>query len=233
MSLDNQFVFINFILFYIALSLVLVFSIITIVYYYKKKDELEDSDKKSVFSWMLFFIIIVIQLFIMSLWKFWITDVFLANILERIANTLVFLAMLIKVIDIERSCNKLDYYKGYWFSIVSGISMSISILIDPVILKVISPFQMVFVAMMFCGVAIFPIIYFYVAIKSLGNIRTNALLVSAGAVFIGLGYLFRPANLIAYRVDPILNILVDYLYITFPISLMIGFTLIFISMRNK
>jgi len=226
---------INFILLMVSISLAALVAIITFITFQRKKDTYEDIDRKNVISWGVFFIVLIIQLGIMIYWKFFVTDSFLSNIFERITNTVFFLTALIKVVDIEISINKtFDFYKGYYFTILLVVVLCINIFIDPDLLKVIGPLQVVFLTIMTVGFSIFPIIFFYVAIKSTGEIKQNSLLVSAGAVFLGLGYLFRPLNLIAYRAfSPLLSTLIDYLYITSPVSIIIGIVLIFISFMRK
>ncbi|MHC1590474.1 MAG: hypothetical protein ACXQS8_00135, partial [Candidatus Helarchaeales archaeon] len=70
-------------------------------------------------------------------------------------------------------------------------------------------------------------------LKSSDNeLRLNALKVSAGAVFIGLGVVIRPQNLIGYVNIPPVCFFIDWFYITAPISIIIGTILIYDSFRK-
>ncbi|MHA1338445.1 MAG: hypothetical protein ACTSRZ_01805 [Promethearchaeota archaeon] len=228
---DNPLELTNFIL-WIANTIFLCFLAIIS---YKSTKSLEGKEEfyiKSRQTWTYFFIIMFIMNIIMIIWKFFIKDQFIIDILERISNTLFYVAIFIKIQHIEKSINRLEVYKGYYFSITLIIICGITALVDPDYYKYPGPFQVIAISIAIVGFAIFPIIYFLITLKSKGEIRVDAFMISAGAVFLALGYLFRPSNLVYYRITPTLNMLIDWLYITSPISIIIGSVLIFISFRK-
>ncbi len=190
-----------------------------------ESNEVEKSNKK---TWALFFLLVTIDGVVMLAWKLPVSgDTLVLNLIERVFNAVFFLAAFLKVVNIEKSINNLKFYKGYWFSFVSLVNVCLNIFIDPFFLKTISPFQVVFIIIIFFGFAIFPIIYLYVAMKSSGDIKAGSLKISAGAVFLGLGFLFRSENLEAYvSLGGLIPDLLPYLNFTSPISVLIGLVLI-------
>ncbi len=194
----------------------------------KGRGESNEVEKSNKTTWALFLLLIAIDGGIMLAWKLPVSgDALFLNLMERAFNSVFFLAAFIKVVNIEKSINNLKFYKGYWFSIVSAVNVCLNLFIDPDFLKTISPFQVVFIIIIFFGFAIFPIIYLYVAMKSSGDIKAGSLKVSAGAVLLGLGFLFRPENLDAYvSLGGLIPGLLPYLNLTSPISVLIGLLLI-------
>ncbi|MHA1788919.1 MAG: hypothetical protein ACTSXT_06785 [Candidatus Helarchaeota archaeon] len=223
---------------YLFISVIIIESILLMIVLYnynKKKTKYDGTTRRNIIIWGYFFLIIIITSIIILIWKinynYW--DYEIKDIVERISNILIFLACLIKVYDVEKVLNESKNYKGYYFSILMLIVMIIMVFISPSLLKTISIIQIILIIFIFAGFSIFPIIYLYLAVKSGGEVRYNSLKVSAGAVFIGLGFLFRYENLIGYlNINPILDQLIDFLNITSPISIIIGIILIFWSFLN-
>ncbi|MHA1145766.1 MAG: hypothetical protein ACTSRW_13585 [Candidatus Helarchaeota archaeon] len=230
--LSNPLLLVNFILW--CSNTILAFVVVSICFYKDvKREDLDDIEKRNLRTWSAFFLILITANVLTLIWRFLMADFLIINILERISNVLVISASFIKIIHVEKVINKMKYYKGYYFTIILAIVIFILAFIDPNLLKVVSPFQTFFIAISFAGYSIFPIIYFYVSIKSSDNeLRYNGLKVSAGAVFIGLGVVIRPQNLIGYVNIPPVCYFIDWFYITAPISIIIGIILIYDSFRR-
>lgn len=190
----------------------------------------DDSQKKTLRMWGYFFIILAISNILILTWRFAITDVLVSDIIERTANTLFYFACFMKVVDIEKGLIQAKWYRTYYFSAVMFITILINVFVSPAFLKVISAWQVAFLIMGTIGFSVFPIIYFYVSRKSTGKVRSNALKVSAGAVFLAIGYLFRPENVSAYYgLSPLIDLAINCFYITAPIVIVIGVVLIYDS----
>ena len=228
-SLDSPFTWANFILWIGSTALILIIGMIVFRLSQKTEVVQEEAQKKQLVTWEYFFFILIISNIFIILWRFAITDYLINDIFERIANGLFYFACFIKVFDIEKRGLQ---RKRYFFSYIIGITIFINLLMAPSILKTVLPIQIAFICVTTIGYSVFPIIYFLVSKQSTGDVKRNALKVSAGAIFLALGYLFRPENLVAYRITPFLNSLIDCLYITAPISIIIGIILIYHSFRR-
>lgn len=238
MALENPFAnpltMTNFLLWVITTIVAFVIAIICFNMFYMKK-EFDKVEKRNVLTWGFFFVLITVANFITMLWRFWVhEDLFLViDILERIANVLIICSILIKTIHAERSINKLKYYRGYYFTPMLIVVVIVEILVPPVWIKMISPFQIFFLIIIMVGYTIFPLIYLYVAYKGVeGKLRWNAFKVSAGATLIGLGLLIRPQNLIGYLMFPIVEIFIPVFAISAPVTVIVGMILIFDSIRT-
>ncbi|NVM52350.1 MAG: hypothetical protein HWN66_01520, partial [Candidatus Helarchaeota archaeon] len=144
-----------------------------------------------------------------------------------------FVACFVRIFQIEKSLIKLEWYKRHYFAAIVFVTIFINIFVNPVYLKTPSAFQFIFLAILGLGYLVFPMIYYYVASKSTGDIRKNALKVFVGAGFIALGFLFRYQNLEGYiGANTLLNTLIEYLYITAPISLILGTLFIYDGFRR-
>ena len=228
-TLNNPLIWANFILWIVGTALILIIGMIVFRLSQKTEIEQDEAQKKHLLTWGYFFLILVISNVLILLWRFAISNSFFLDILERCANALFYTACFIKVFDIEKRGMK---KKRYFFSYIIGIIIILNLVVSPSLLKTISPLQIAFICIVTLGYSVFPIIYFLVSRQAMGEVRGNALKVSAGAIFLALGYLFRPENLVAYRITPFLNTVIDCFYITCPISIIIGILLIYESFRK-
>ncbi|NVM27535.1 MAG: hypothetical protein HWN65_01725 [Candidatus Helarchaeota archaeon] len=207
----------------------------------KKEDALE---KKNMRTWGYFFLLLIFATLLTLTWRYLIPgdlalmlfgyELTVVNLVERTANAIVFIACFVRILEIEKSLIRLEWYKRHYFSAIVFVTIFINIFVDPNTLKeALSVTQLVFLAILGLGYMVFPMIYFYVARKSTGDIRTNAIKVFVGAGFIALGFLFRYHNLVGYLgMDPLLDGLIRYLAITAPISLILGTVFIFDGFRK-
>ena len=146
---------------------------------------------------------------------------------------MVYVAFLAKIIYLEYVMHQMEYYKGYIFSILISIVIGLIFFFDIDYIKEIGPLQYIFLTLIVVGYSVLPILYFLLCLKTVGRSRLNAFEVAAGAVFLGLGLLFRPSNLEGYyNITPLMDTLINYTYITAPISLLLASLLIFESIRH-
>jgi len=228
-TLDNPLLWTNFILWISSTILALFVAMIC----FNRSKRSEDIQKRTFNTWTYFFVLLAVSNLLILVWRFAISDAFWVDILERTSNVLFYAAIFIKVNDIEKSVIQSGWYKRYYFSAISLIAIFVNAIVQPSILKIISVYQVVFLVLVTVSYAVFPIIYFYVAIKSSDRIRRGALQVCVGSIFLALGYLFRPENLEAYRViSPALNNLIDSLYIIAPVGIIFAIFLIYSSFKN-
>jgi hypothetical protein len=228
-TLDNPVLWTNFILWISNTALALLIATMC----FNRSEKSEDTQRRTFKTWTFFFIFLAISNVLMLIWRFAISDALWVDILERTSNVLFYAACFIKVNDIEKSVIKSEWYKRYYFSAISLIAIFVNAIVPPSTLKIISIYQVVFIGLVTASYAVFPIIYFYVALKSSDTIRRGALKVCVGAVFLALGYLFRPENLEAYRgISSVLNSIIDSFYITAPIAIFLAMFLIYSSFRN-
>lgn len=228
-NLDNPLIWANFILWVASTVFIFIIGMVAFRLSLKTEELLEEAQKKHWLTWGYFLLILVISNILIVLWRFAISDSLIVDVVERCANALFYFACFIKVFDIEKRGLK---KKRYFFSYIIWIIIVLNLIVLPSFLKIISPLQIAFICIITIGYSVFPIVYFIVSRQATGDVRRNALKVSAGAIFLALGYLFRPENLVAYRVTPILNAIIDCFYITAPISIIIGILLIYDSFRK-
>ena len=83
--------------------------IISLYYVYTKKEILEDTEKRNIKIWSYYLIILMIAITINILWRHFISpsEILIINIFERISNSLIYLACLVKITDIEKSMKEM------------------------------------------------------------------------------------------------------------------------------
>ncbi|MHA1274554.1 MAG: hypothetical protein ACTSQP_05370 [Promethearchaeota archaeon] len=214
---------------------IVVFSLIKILLKkYSKEFEESRFARVNIYTWIIFLMLIACANILTTIIQFYTSNQAISGILERISIVLIYTAIFAKVIYIENSLNRLEYYRGHYFTIISIITILVFIFVDPEFLKKISPLQIILIFLIFIDYSLMPVLYFYLALKTTGQSRKDALKISAGSVFIGLGLLFRPLNLQGYYgITQLLDALINYTNITAPISIIIGFILIFNGFRGK
>ncbi len=231
-TLDSPLLWTNFIFWICNTALIVWIGLRSFELVKEAGEDIDDSQKRSLQTWGYFFLILAISNVLILTWRFIVTDVYFINSLESTANALFYIACFIKVLTIERSLIESKWYQRFYFSFIICITIFINLIVPPSFLKIISPFQILFIVIITVGYSVFPISYFYVSRKSSGKVARSALKVSAGAIFLALGYLMGPSNLEAYRLTPFLNMVIDIFYISAPIAIVIGTLLIYDSFRK-
>ncbi|MHC1591147.1 MAG: hypothetical protein ACXQS8_03605, partial [Candidatus Helarchaeales archaeon] len=128
--LSNPLLLINFILW--CSNTIIAFIVVCICFYKDlRRDDMEEVEKRNIRTWSAFFLLLITANILTLTWRFYISDLIIINILERISNILVIIASLIKVIHAEIIVNKMGYYKGYFFTIILSIVALILAFIDP------------------------------------------------------------------------------------------------------
>jgi hypothetical protein len=220
----------------IGFTVVVIFYIFNKLFIKKEIKELkaENINVINILTWFIFLLLVCVANIIMVIFRFYLTDINLINLLEKISYILFYSAIAVKVIYLEYAINKWKFYKGYYFSIVSILTVVFFFIINPSDFKVISPVQIFALILIILDFSFLPVLYFLLSIKTSGRDRRNAFKISAGAVFLGLGLLFRPLVLEGYYGnEPFMDILINFTYLTAPISVLIAMILIFDSLRGK
>ena len=236
-QIESPILFLNLILW--ITNILFTFLIIIYLFHrlYKKNENQEKKEERinlfNIITWLFFLILICIANIVMLLSRFLVMDDYLRSLLEKVSIILIQSAVLVRVVYLEYTIKKMKPYKGYYFSIISIITVLLYIFMSPEEFKEISMLQIILIVFIFFNFSILPILYFYLALKTTGKSRMNSLKISAGLVFVGLGLLFRPQNLEGYlELSQLLDILIVYTYITAPISVLIGIILISDSFRK-
>ncbi len=229
-TLDNPLMWANFLLWSICTLLILICGGISLKLANQIKAEENFPQKKNLSTWGYFFTLLAISNILILVWRFVPLSNQAVDFIERIANSLFYVAVFVRVLDIEkRVLNR----KRYYFSSFVAVSIGINLFVPPWFLKSISPWQVIFLILVTIGYSVFPVIYFYVSRKAVGEVRSNALKASAGAVFLALGYLFRPENVVAYQgISQFGDAFITSLYISAPIYIILGIVLIYLSFRK-
>ena len=218
------------------------FTLFIIIYIFNKlfiKKEIKDLKAENInviniVTWFVFLILVCIANILAVLVRFYITNTSLNLLLQKFSFILFYSAIAIKVIYLEYAINKWKYYKGYYFSFIAIITVILFFAINPSDFLERNPLQIFLLIIIIADFSFLPILYFILSIKTKGKDRRNAFKISAGAVFLGLGLLFRPLILEGYYgISEMLDILINYTYLTAPTSILIAMILIFDSMRGK
>ena len=225
---------------HLILELIIIFYLLNRLYIKKEIEErkTERTHIINLITWLLFFLI----LFISGIVKF--TLVFseasgpvspeIANSLEKTAIALLYVAFFTKVVYLEYIINKNKYFKGYYFSIMLLIVIIFVLFIDLESIKEIGTLQVIFIILLFLGYSIIPILYLFLAIKTVGKSRKTALKVSIGTATFGIGSLMGPANLKGfYNISELLDVFIDSTYIIGPIVVLIATLVIFSSFWER
>ncbi len=203
-----------------------------------KKIEQERGTILNLITWMLLFLLIGIA----HIGKIMISFASinepgaqsLENTLGKSGIVLIFIAFLIKIVYVERVINKQEFYKGYYFSIVFIFVILCISFIDLETLFAVGILQYIFLILMAGGYSILPFLYLYLAIKTVGTTRKNALKVSVGITLFGIFSLFQADSLEGYfGLFPIFDTIIQLTYITGPIGVVLSVILIFDSFRKK
>jgi len=199
----------------------------------KKKAEKTQKEKFYYLNELTWFYFLLFSCFASTLfiwYRFLINNLTLAYFVEKIYITLFYIALIVKVISLELIVNQLKIYKGYFFTLICAATIVMFLVIDTAELKKIGILLVIFAILLILGFSLLPILYFYLAMKTIGESRVKSIEISAGLVFYGLGLLFRPemiGSFIGY--STLLNEFIDYTYITSPVAILIGLLLIFTS----
>ncbi len=177
------------------IEIVITFSIASyiLIKFFKKQDKFDKIQKENVFTWFLLFFMLSIANTLNILWRFVVIDTEDALLINRISVLLCFSFMMIKTINIERGINRSNLYRGYYFTVISLISLiffvlsyfyTLSIGITTIIFIIIS-----------IGWSLLPIIFLYLAIKTIGESRKNSLKVFIGSIVLIGAMLLQPQNI--------------------------------------
>ena len=203
-----------------------------------KKIEEERGTILNLITWMLLFLLIAIA----HIGKIMISFASISdpgaesleNTLGKSGIILIFIAFLIKIVYVERVINKQELYNSYYFSIIFAIVIICIALVDLEALFTIGPLQFIILGLMVGGYSILPLLYLYLAIKTVGETRKNALKVSIGIFLFGISSLIQADTLEGYfGLSPFLDTIIELTYITGPIGVMISIILIYDSFRKK
>ncbi|GAB4322414.1 MAG: hypothetical protein Kow0069_27130 [Promethearchaeota archaeon] len=227
---DNLLERLNLVLWSVATTLTFIMALLS--HATARSSALEPTERRGKLSWAAFFYTLTGADVLLVAWKYFVGDAILVSALERTSNAGFYVASLFKVADVEASIKRAGKWRGHPFSVALAAILVVVAVADPEVYKRPGGLQVLFGTLACVGFAIFPLVYFYVSLKARGAVRWDAFKISAGAVFVGLGYLFRPANAVYYRVTPTLDLLVNWLNFTSPTSVIIGVVLVYLGSRR-
>jgi len=239
-KLDNPLSFLDIGLWLTAIIITSVIGIYTLIKYYSKRSESETKklENENILTWALFMILMSAGSICQLLWRFvfpvtsyYVFSPFVFAIL--ISIILVDVAILIKIINIERGMNRLKFFKGYYFTIIMLISIIYVIIYYPFIREEIGILHIIYMLLAIVGFCVFPGIFLYLAIKTTGDARIKAVEVVIGAIFIGGSLLFQPQNAATYLIgNPNYHFWMIFFLIICPIWMILGILLIYNSYRS-
>ncbi len=210
----------------IILSITLAIIIIDKLYISKKFSKEKDFHfYNDLFSWEMFYIFIGIENIIKIFSLFISFNNELSFIFLRIRILIVFFPFWTKMIHLEKVMDKITYERHYFAGII------------PLFIVIVLGFtnipNLVLLLIFFCTTYV-PFLILFIFFKNTGTERKKTLKVIFGAIFIGLGYLFKPEIFEGYiGISEILDVLIMSLNVVIPLSFLIGLLLIFDSYRNE
>ena len=210
----------------IFLSLILAITIIDKLYISKKFSKEKDFHfYNDLFSWEMFYIFIGIENILKILSLFISSNNEISNLLLRIRVLILFFPFWNKIIHLEKVMDKITYKRHYYAGVI------------PIIIILLVGFTNltnIILIYIFFATTLGPFLFFFTFFKNTGTPRKKTLIIISGALFIGLGYLFRPEILDGYvGISETLDLLIVLTNITAPISFIIGTLLIFDSFRKE
>jgi len=241
-EIGKEFLFINITIgtINLALDIIIVFYVINQLYIKKESREkkLEKKQYINLTTWGLFFLLITIANIILLIRALNELNNPLPsetyNVIEKTAILLIYSAFFTKILYLEYTLNDLKLYKGYYFSIAFSIVMIFIFLLDLESIKEPGVLQYIFLALLVFGYSIIPILYLYLAIKTVGQSRKDSFKVCVGSIMFALGSMAGPANLYGYYgFYDIIDLLIRYSMITGPLCVILATIIIFDSFRSK
>jgi hypothetical protein len=218
----------------ISTLLLLFFAIITIYRIKFKPKEISPLQKSNANTWAASFLLLVVSNILMLSWKYLIDDVFTAAVIDNIIVSLVNIAIIIKIIHIEYSINRYEFYKGYYFTVAIIALFTFTMLLTPSAIRELGIFQVIYLILFLGSVSIFPLIFFYLAIRLKGSERLMALRIVLGAALLGVGYVLQPQNIENYySLLANFEVLYNFFLIFSPIFVILGTCIIFSSFSSN
>ena len=192
----------------------------------------------NLITWGVFFLLLsiahLIKIYVSIVTLSGPMDTNLENLLTKVGTLLIFFSFIAKILFVENVINSQKLYKGYWFSIVFALVIAIIFFIDIESIEEIGPIQSLFLILSVVGYSILPILYLYLSIKSIGDMRRNFFIVSAGFFVFAIWSLLQPDNLEGYfGISELMDSLIELTYILGPIGVISSIILIFISFRKS
>ncbi len=227
-SLDNPFAPYDITLWVISTMLLFVFAIFTLYKIKFKQKEISSLQRTNAITWAIAFILLVVSNVLMLIWKYAIGDFFIAGIVDTTVVSLVNTAIVIKIIHIEYSINKYEFYKGYYFTVIVICLFAFTMIFTPSILREIGIFQIIYLILFLGGISIFPLMFLYLAIRLKGKESLMALRIVLGAACIGVGFVLQPQNIKSYHnIISNFELIMIIFTILCPILVILGTLLIF------
>lgn len=233
----------NLVLSYIILWIInIILSLLVVVYLIFRLWIKEDSNKMkeikmfyyNLLTWFLFILLVAISNICTISFQYFIKDEEIARIIERIAVITINTGFFFKIIFAEYALRKMEFYKGYFFTVFATINLIIFVSIPPTTYKSIMflvYFLLIWVLLLY---SFLPILYFYLAYKTTGENRADAIKIAFGVLFLSGGLLAQPINLYIFSgLSEIFDLLILATYIISPTLLIISTLLIFEGIREK
>lgn len=208
------------------LSLIFALTIIDKLYISKKfSKEKHFHFYNDLFSWELFYFFIAFENMVKILTLLLPLNDQISNLILRIRILIFFMPFWNKVIHLEKVMDKITYERHYLAGLIPMILiLAIGFTNLPNIILII----------LFFSTTFSPFLIFFIFFKNSGTTIKKTSKIIFGAVFIGLGYIFRPEILDGYvGISETLDLLIMLTNISAPISFILGTLLIFDSFRKE
>ena len=198
----------------VVLSISIALIIINKLYISKKFSKEKDFHfYNDLFSWEIFFFIVVIENLMKILSVSLPIDIVTYDFLLRIRILLLFFPFWNKIIHLEKVMNKITYKRHYLVGII------------PFIIILILSFTGLPNIILLCiltSASFIPYLLFLILLKNTGTSKLKSLKVNLGVILIGLGSILKPEIF-----------LINLMNITSPIIIIMGTLLIFDSFHKE
>jgi len=226
LKLDKPINQINLVLWLINLGILIYYSLFILIKYIKHRKDYEKNQKNNVFTWGIYFYLSVIVGIEYIFWRFILEDNSLIILLSGNATLLVFSSVNISTWNVERGINRSGLYKGYYFFPVCLITTFFSFILAfyPIGWLVIIDLILVYI-----GWSLLPLVFFYLAKKTVGGARMDSLKIAFGTLITLFGLALQsttdnPSSGFNIAFPDLLELI---LMMTYPCILICGMTLIF------
>jgi len=221
--------------FWAIAALILIFIALFTLYSIKfKPKDITDLQKTNAITWAISFVLLFVSIVLMLLWKYSIKDILISGIIDNTVVALVNSAIIIKIIHMEYSINKYEFYKGYYFTIAVIALFTFTMIFTPSALREIGIFQVIYLTLFLGGISIFPLMFLYLAIKLKGRERLMAIRIVFGTALLAVGFVLQPQNIESYsNIIPNFDIFMNFFLFMCPIFVSTGALIIFSSFKGN
>jgi hypothetical protein len=232
-NLDPALLWTIIIVWIINVTITYILSFYTLIKYLKSGRESKSRDEKeNIITWIFYFIFIGIANTMNIFHSFFIEDQYIVDLIDGMSNYFIYASWLVKVFPIERLLKRHNTLNThYLFTFCYVILIIFAFAVNPINIVKDEVYITIFLILSNVAKAIFIGVYLYLAIKTLGTVRRNALKVAAGVLILDLGMTLQPVSLTA--IFPDLIAIIPYLSIVGTLTVVFAMLLLFDSYRKS